>query len=251
LFGAFGGHPLLLLAAVTVGNLLVAASLLVLLRRFVADRTALWVAVLWVVLPTHTTLTAWAGTTQIVVGLLLLLVGALLFVGGRPLLGGLAMAASVLCYEIVVPAALLVPLVLATPVLPTRPDRPPDRALGLRERVLAAVPVVLASGWSITHSIYDVDPHLPDVVEVWNAHLGLGLWGSRSAPDGLVVLSGALVAGFAASCLVAWAVGRRGRSEGPVLVLVGLVLMGVGLPVALTLGVMPLGFEDRVFGTST
>jgi hypothetical protein len=251
LYGAFGGHPLLLLVAVTVGNLLVAWVLLLLMRRFVADRTALWVAALWVVLPTHTTLTAWAGTTQIVVGLLLLLVGALAFVRGRALLGGLAMAASVLCYEIAIPAALLVPLVVATPLVPLRSDRAPDRALGVRERVLAAVPVVLSTAWSLTHSVYDVDPQLPDIVEVWNAHLGLGLWGSTSTPNQLVVLSGALVAGLAATGLVAWAFGQRGRGDGPSLVLAGLLLVGVSLPVAFTLGVMPLGFEDRVLGIST
>lgn len=35
------------------------------------------------------------------------------------------------------------------------------------------------------------------------------------------------------------------------MVVAGALLLGAGLPVAFTLGVMPLGFEDRVYGIST
>jgi hypothetical protein len=254
-FGAFAGHPLLLVGFVTLVNVGVAWALLVLLRHFLADRTALWVAVLWVVLPTHTTLTAWPGTVQVVVGLLLLLLGAAVFVAGRGFagaaVGGLLLAASILCYEIAIPAALLVPLVLGAAVLPFRPDRLPARPLRLPDRGLALVPVVAASAWSLTHSIYDVESHLPDLLEIWTGHLGIGLYGSFTTPEWLIVASGALVAGGAASCLVVWLAGQRGRDEGPSLVVVGLLLMGVGLPVAISVGVTSLGFGDRVFGISS
>jgi len=251
LYGLVGAHPLVLFVVVTLLNLLVAWLLLLVLRRIVADRTALWVAALWVVLPTHTTLTVWAGTTQVVVGLVLLLAGALAFQHGRWVVAGLGLAASILCYELAVPAALLVPLVAGSGLLPLRVDRRDPHPVGWQVRGIAFVPVAMAAAWSLTHSIYDVAPHRPGLVEIWTAHVGIGLFGSYETPDWLVVAFGAVVAGGAASCVVAWVLGERGRQEGPSMVVAGLLLVGVGLPVAFTLGVMPLGLEDRVYGIST
>lgn len=262
------GHPMVLLWLITLLNLAVAWALLLVVRRFLPDRAALWVAALWVVLPTHTTLTVWAGAGQVVVGLVLLLLGALAFAHGRWLLAGLAMAASILCYELAIPAAVLVPSVLCTRLVPLRPDLVPGGRGGAGadaapsrssplvppprlQRLGTLVPVVLASAWSLTHSIYERDLRSPDLVEVWTAHLGIGLFGSSSTPEWLIVLSAGFVAGGAATCLVAWVAGQRRRDEGPSLVLVGGLLMGVGLPVAVTLGIFPLGFGDRVHGIST
>ena len=251
LFRAFGGHPLALLVVLTVVNLLVAWTLLLVGRRFLSDRTALWVAGIWVLVPNHTSLTAWPGASQIVVGLLFLLVGLLAFVHGRTLLAGLGLAASILCYEIAIPAALLIPLVVATPVVPLRPDRLPDPGLDRWSRVRTLVPVVLAAAWSSAHPIYERDLSAPDLVRIWDAHVGRGLWASATTPWLLFALSAALVAGAAATCLVAWLLGQRARQDGPSMVLAGVLLVGVGLPVAFTLGVDPLGFGDRVLGISS
>lgn len=252
LYGTVGAHPLVLLVAVTLINVAVAGALLVALDRFLARRTAVVVALLWVLLPTHTTLAAWPGTTQVIVGFGLFLVGVWATSRGRWAVGGLLLAASILCYELVIPASMVAVVVVGTPLLPLAPGvEPPDPPLTLARRGGALVAVLAATAWSRTHSIYPFEPRFPPVDELWSAHFGVGLFGAFATPPLLVFVAAALVAGLAGLCVIMWLGGERERHQGPSLVVVGLAVMVVALPAALSVPVGPLGFADRLYGLSS
>lgn len=252
LYGTVGAHPLALLVVVTAVNVAVAGALLVALDRFLDRRTAVLVALLWVLLPTHTTLAAWPGTTQVIIGFGLFLVGVWATSRGRWAAGGLLLAASILCYELVIPASLVAVAVVATPLLPLAPGAaPPGPPLTLARRAGALVPVVAATAWSRAHSIYPFEPRFPPVDELWSAHFGVGLFGAFATPPLLVFVTAALVAGLAGLCVIMWLGGERGRRQGPSLVVVGLAVMAVALPAALSVPVGPLGFADRLYGLSS
>jgi hypothetical protein len=251
LYGVIGAHPLALFAVVTVINVLIVWVLYAVASRFLSVPTAACVAALWVVLPTHTTLTVWAGTTQVVVGLLLFLLGVWALTHGRWMSAGLALAASILCYELVIPLSIVLPLVAATPAMPLRPEVTSHATLDWARRAGVLVPVVAATAWSRTHSIYETEISFPSLSDLWSAHFGLGLFGSFATPEWLAVLTGGAVAAGVAVCLVAWIRGERGRDQGPSLVVAGGLLMALGVPAAFTLPSGPLGFADRLYGITT
>jgi len=252
LYGVIGAHPLVLFGVITLVNVAIAWATYLVVARFLVPRQAACVALLWVLLPTHTTLTVWPGTAQVVVGMVLFLLGVLAFTDGRWLLAGLAMAASILCYELVSVVALILPMVVGTRLLPLRATaRPPRHRLTWLRRGAALVPVVGATVWSRAHSVYETAFSIPGMGEMWSAHFGLGLFGSSTTPATAVAVAGGLFAAGTAVCLVAWVRGERRAAQGPPLVLAGLAIIAVGSPAVFTLGAGSLGFADRLYGVTT
>jgi hypothetical protein len=231
-------------------NVGLALTLYLVLARFVREPVALLVSAVWVLVPTHNSLSAWTGTSQVAVSLLMLLLGLLALSHGRFLLGGLALAASILCYELTTPACLLAPLVVDTPLLPVRTELRRRRVVWW-ERLAALAMAVAAAAWAAAYSIYPFDPRWPDLDSLWNAHFGIGLYGSTSTSNWVVVATAGLVAGAAVFALVRWLAGDRGRDAGPTLVVYGIGLMVVGLGVSITLQTSPLGFGDRLHAVSS
>ena len=79
-FGLIGRHPVPLYVLQTALNAAIAASLFLVLRRFVTWGLATAVVVVRALLPNHSAMDHWASTLAIVVALLLLLVGAVLLI---------------------------------------------------------------------------------------------------------------------------------------------------------------------------
>ena len=242
-------HPVVVFLLVTALYLGVVLLLHGLLRRFVLPTTALAVTAVWVLLPTHTTITVWGATTNSLVGMTLALVGLLLLSHGRWVPATVAMAASVLSYELSTPI-----LLLATLVVPGSWQRvPAGRQVARLARAVAFAAVAVTALWSATHSVYDEEFSLlvPNPVVYASAHFGSGLFASASTPGILrfgglaVVLVGIVAAG------VAWLRGERDLEAGPALVLDGLVLMALGAWIAIVLPISSHGVVDRLYAVST
>ena len=246
-YRAAGLHPVALFALVTVGYLAVVLLLFVLLGRFFATATALFVTAVWVLAPTHNTITVWGATSNSLVGMTLALVGLLLLTRGRWLPAAIVMAASVLTYELATPLLLLAPLLLPAPWQ----LEPPARVVRPIQRGLVFALVAAAAIWSATHSVYPATLSVPNPVVFWSAHFGSGLFATATAP---ALLRFALLAASAAGvvvCLVAWTRGDRGRESGPTLVLAGLAVMAVGAWVTVTLPIASHGVADRLYAVSS
>ena len=242
-------HPVVVFLQVTALYLLVVLLLHALLRRFVRPSTALAVTAVWVILPTHTTITVWGATTNSLIGMILALVGLLLLSQGRWVPATIAMVASVLSYELSTPI-----LLLATLVVPGSWQRTPARRpVPWAARVVALALVTLTALWSATHSVYDEELSLlvPDPVVYASAHFGSGLFASASTPGVLRFGVLALVLATTVAAVAAWLRGERDREAGPALVLDGLVLMALGAWIAVVLPIGSHGVVDRLYAVST
>jgi hypothetical protein len=246
-FRLAGLHPVALFAIVTALYLAVVLAFYALLTRFVLPTTALIVAAVWVLLPTHTTITVWGSTTNSLVGMALALVGLLLLTHGRWLPAALLMAASVLCYELSTPF-----LLLGAFGLPATWQRVPTaRALRAWQHAVVAGAVGLAALWSAAHSVYEPELLLPNPLIFWSAHFGSGLFASASTPAVLRFAALALFLVGALAGVVAWARGERDRESGPGLIVVGLAIMAVGAWVTITLPIASHGVVDRLYAVSS
>ena len=248
-YGIGTTHPVGVFAMVTALYLGVVLALHALLRRFLAPVTALAITAVWVVLPTHTTISVWGATTNSLTGMTLALIGLLLLTHGRWVLAAVAMGASVLSYELSTPILLLGAVLLPSPMQRVPSERPVD----VPRRILVGAVVAATAVWSATHSVYEEDLtlRLPNPVVYASAHFGSGLFASASAPG--VVRFGvlALVLGVLAAAAVAWLRGARGRESGPGLVVSGLALLTVGAWIAFVLPIGSHGVVDRLYAVST
>ena len=190
-FGGLGEHPLAVYAVLTALNALVAVLLYRLARRFLATAAAVAVAGVWVMLPTHSSLSRWASTAHITVALAVLLAGALALVGavrlGRSALWpAVAFAASALLYE-----AVLIPAVVMVGVAASRAR---GRRLAIAgPAVLLLVPTV---AWAVTRTTKPA-PELIRLTDVISSNVG---WGINDAEPWwrvlqLLALVGVVVAG--------------------------------------------------------
>ena len=245
LYGLAGDHPLVLFALVTLLNAVAAVLVYVLLVRVLpVRRAALAVALVWVALANHTTITVWGAASQALMAVLLLLAGLLLVSAGRPVPAALVLAGSVLCYQVTIPLA-----VVGALVVPAAP------ALRERARLGIVGAVGLATLWLIAHPTYPTQLRVPNPVVLWSAHFGTGLFGSLGPSPWLrwgvavAVLVGVVVA------VAAWVRGTRRWSDGPPLVLTGLAVWGLGLvylvstPDFVTVG--DHGWVDRLYAASS
>lgn len=248
-FGIGGVHPVVVFAVVTALYLAVVLLLHALLQRFLAPATALAVAAVWVLLPTHTTIATWGSTTNSLVGMALALAGLLLLAHGRWIPAAVVMAASVLCYELSTPILLLGAL-----LLPASWQRvPAPRPVGTGPRLGVFAVVAATAVWSATHSVYDQTFSLlvPDPVVYASAHFGSGLFASASVPAVLRFGMLALILAVLAAAVVAWLRGDRARESGPGLVVVGLALLAAGAWIAFVLPIGSHGVVDRLYAVST
>lgn len=247
-YGVGGESPVALLAIVTLLNAAVALLLWRTAARFLDDRAALAVALVWVLLPNHTTLTAWASTSYVLVGLGLLLLGVLALADGRWYLAAPALALSVWGYELFAAPALVAALVVPGALL--REVRPPLR-LGARAVVVAAV--LLATARSLLDPQYETSLRLPDPFVAWWGHFGTGLVGTTEPTLLWLGLAGGFLVASAAAAVV-WALGRpraRGREAGPTLVVAGLVLLALGLGAGFGIALGSVGMADRLYAFSS
>jgi hypothetical protein len=187
-FGLVGQHPLLIYL-LQVGLWIAAAvAVLFALRCLLPPATALAVALVWLVVPTHTALEHWASTTQALLALCLLAIGICAVAsaadrGSSGWVGAVVLAAAVASYEVTAAVALAV--VFVVPWLRQRRIR-----WGIVARGVIAISVPLV--WTWTHQVYiESSGHL-DLGLAVPAHLSLGL---KPFSTGSRVLSALALAG--------------------------------------------------------
>ena len=246
-FWLAGLHPSMLFAIVTLLYLAVVTALFMLLSRFLATPTALAVAAVWVLEPTHNTITVWGATTNSLIGMLLGLAGLLVLTRGRWLAAGLLMAASVLCYELSTPVLLLAALLLPA----SWQLRPAERAVRPAERAALFAMVAAAAWWSTTHSVYEATLRVPNPAVLWSAHFGSGLFATAAVPSVLRFACLGLSAVGVVVGVALWVRGDRGRESGTTLVVAGLAVMAIGAWTTFTLPIAAFGVVDRLYALSS
>lgn len=246
-FGAIGRNPLPILVLQSAMGGATAVLLFLTLRRLVREELAGVAALLWLVLPNHTSLEVWASAANIALAILLLVGGCFLLssprLGRAQVLGAaVVLAASVLCYEATLPVAALA--AIAVPWLVGR---------RLRWDAVVACGVSLGSAalWIVAHwhPAKEVSKQLADLTQMIGAHLGWGV-----APDGIVadvlMLCGLVGIAFAVARVALPSMRPRAGAD-EWLVVAGLVVVVLGtLPFAFYL-YAPLGAGDRFNAVSS
>jgi hypothetical protein len=238
-FGAIGAHPLPLYLLQLALNVCVAVAIVQVLRPFVG-RLAIAVALMWVLLPNHSSLTRWLTAASISVSLLLLLLGIDAVrrstVAGAPVWRAvLLLCLAGLCYEATIPAACVVALIV--PILVTGRPR-------WRLTLAAWLPLVLIAGWMLLHTPKHVDRAWLNVDAIFSSHFGSGLTPfPRAAP--VLALGAAFGIGATVGRLVlsSWR-SQTGTAER--LVVAGLAAIAVGMLGFARFPNSFVGFDDRV-----
>src|SRR5438309_1567736 len=109
-FGLIGRHPLVIHLVQVALSAAIAVLLFLVARHFLSTALAGGLAVLWVLLPDHSSLERWASTMGIQMSLLLFLAGALMLTraakaGRPPVAAVVCFVGSALCYEATLPAS--------------------------------------------------------------------------------------------------------------------------------------------------
>lgn len=240
-FGAIGRHPLPILMLQTAMGGATAVVLFLTLRRVVRVELAGVAALLWLVLPNHTSLEVWASAANITLSVLLLVCGCYLlsaprFDRSRVVGAAVLLALSALCYEATLPVAALAALAVPWSV---------GRRVRWDAVGACAVSLGLSALWIVTHwhPAKHVSKQVADLSQMIGAHLGWGI-----APDGVVaevlMLCGLAGIAFAAARVALPSLRARARSE-EWLVVAGVVVVVAGtIPFAFYL-YAPLGAGDR------
>jgi hypothetical protein len=240
-FGVIGRQAHVVLLVQAVMGIATAVLLYSLVLRLATPLIATLTALLWLVLPNHTSLEVWASATNIALATLLVVWGAWLLASPRS--GGArqaaaigALVASALCYEAVIPLAALV--VVVVPWL-TR-GRPDWRVVLWGGAGLTAAAAWIVANW---HPAKDVAREVADLGQMVGAHVGWGI-----APEGMVsdLLTLVAVVGVAiATGRLAMRSTRSTCDAAEWSVVAGLVVIVTGtLPFAFYL-YAPLGAGDR------
>jgi hypothetical protein len=234
MFGIIGRHPLAAYALLVVLNAVAAVLVWRLLRRFMDDFGAIFIAGVWVIVPDHGSLLYWPSAVNITLALVLLLAGLLVLADDRVLPAALVLAASVLCYEATAPAA-----VLGLAVVPWLLGRSARKPLLMGAAVLAPVAVWMIAFWHPSKRGLEVNP---DFGQLLPAHLGWGVM-----PRGPVAVGMGVVACVATTLLFVDAARRR-RAAAPEawLAIAGVATIIVGTAPFVHYFYGPLGFGDRV-----
>lgn len=240
-FGLLGDHGL----AIAVVQVTVVAATAVLfsrlLRTFVPTGLAAAVAVLWAVLPNHTSLVMWASALNIAIAQLLLvaaMLGARNATSARQRIGVAAtFAAAALCYEAIIPVAGIA--VLAVPYLVHgRVDR---RLVAATWAALAASSIWILANW---HPDKGDAREFADLSDVLVGHFGQTVLGNNPVVGllAMVPLIGSALIAWAAVSDTAW----KPTGEAVGLVAGGWVVLVLGALPFLLYFYSPLGAGDRV-----
>lgn len=238
-FGLVGRHPLVTLAVQAAIGAATAALLVVVFRRFFSIGLAVGAALLWVVLPNHTSLEVWASATNISLCVLLAVAATALIDSPDRRRQGLALvlfAASALCYEAVIPVAAVV--IVAVPWY--RRGRPDWPLTGAGALTLGAVAAWILTHW---HTGKHVEAGYADLSQALGAHLGWGI-APRGPGASLLLVAGLIGIGVAGARLAVPSLRPQvGEAEWAVAVGVGIVVLGT-VPFIKYL-YAPLGAGDR------
>ena len=240
LFGAIGAHPAPILLIMGVGNGVAAILLWRLLSRLLPDRLALAAGVIWVVLPTHTSLEAYM-STSIAVFAQAAALGALLLLAEERLSARRVAGAAALSLLAVLSYESAAALVLGGAV--------GIRWVAYRRRDLAPLASVgAATGagivWAATHwRGRSPTGSLADPFLVLPANFGWGL----STNDDLAAFALSVV--LVGVVMVGWHTVRTRTHDlhpGTAAVAIGLVVLFAGTAPFLTYIYEPLGAGDRL-----
>ena len=240
-FGAIGAHPLAIQLVQVLLWIVAAGAALIALRRFLVAPTALAVVLVWLLVPTHSTLEHWASTAQALVALALLAIGVAALAHaadnhGPGWLGVVALGAAIACYEVTAGAALAA--LVAVPLVRRRRVR---WDIVLRGLIVLAIPLA----WLLSHrTVYTVPRGRLDPTLVLPGNLSLGL-----APFGT---GGRIVTGIAlAGVLVAIARLVRPRlrpesTDAERLAIAGVLVIIVGVVPLVPFATNFIGMDDRL-----
>jgi len=251
LYGVSGPHPLALLFFVTLANLAAVSTLYLLVRRYFMATTALMIAAAWVIVPNHNAMTVWAANAQSVVAFVLLAGGAYLLSRGHWVVPALAFAGAVLGYQLTILPAAAGAVLIGTPLMPLVGDASaPVRSLRLGQRAAILGAIGLASAWAAAHPNKPIQYFGPGFWDYVSAHFGEGLFAGPVADPLHQALQGIAVV-LSVLALVAYARGERGREDGPLLVLAGGLVMGLGSLGVLLNAAELFGMTDRNYAVSS
>lgn len=243
-FGLVGRRPLVVFGLLTSLNVGVALLLRGVVAKIWDASTGLAVAVVWVLLPNHTSLSSWPSATPITVSLVLTLAGLLALValpGAKgAVLAGAALGLAVLTYEATAPLAALGAWWLA----------PRDASGHSRSRrAIALAGPVVSSMWifAFWHPAKRGLDRSADASLLLPAHFGWGV-----LPEGAIAGAAVVVASVAIAVVVGRAIypaTRLGDDER--LVLTGAAVIVAGFVPYARYVYEPLGAGDRANAVSS
>jgi hypothetical protein len=240
-FGAIGAHPLAIQIVQVLLWIAAGGAVLLALRRFLPARTALAVALVWLVVPTHSTLEHWASTAQALVALTFVAVGVIALADatdrdtrGWPAV--IALAAAGACYEVTAAAALAA--LVAVPMLRQRRMR---WDVVLRGAIVIALPLV----WLFSHrTVYTVSRGALDPSLVLPGNLSLGL--APYGVGGRIVSSVALVGVLVAIARLVRPSLRPPSTDAEGLAVAGLLVLAIGVLPLAAFATNFIGMDDRL-----
>ena len=241
-YGVIGAHPLALYLVQAILNVAVTVMLFRTARRFLPLGVSFAVAAVWAVLPNHASLDHWAGTMNVVVALLLLLLGIQLIgrddrsAGRRTGVAAVVcLVASVLTYEVTVFAAMT-----ALVAVPWLARRGIDRALIIR----GGVALVAAAVWVVSNSPKDFGAPIADVALLYPVHFGQGVAVTWKAGQLLGLVAGIGIGVTLARLISPSLRPTTGRAER--LVVAGLAVIALGSLAATKTIILVEGVNDRL-----
>ncbi len=220
-------------------NTAAATALYLVLRRLTVERVALVTALVWILLPNHTSLRTFPNVAPMVVGLTLLLIGILLMDSRRLVWGAVSVALGGFCLEV-----MLLPGLAALAAMHLW------RGRGTRREAWTGAAIIVVAGLlMLIHPTYDASSVIRGTpAPILPAHFGAGL---TTVPAAAWLLGVTAAAGVVVAAVQAIR-GRGDAGSAPWLVLSGLAVMVLGLaPYVLKWPAAYRGQADRNFVVSS
>ena len=218
LYPLLRSHATAWLIVLVLLNTAAAFALCLLLRRFMPDRVAIAVILVWILLPNRTSLKVFANTAPMTFGLTLLAIGIIVMDEDRLVWGALIASLGGLCYEV-----MLLPALTALVLVHLA------RGRGTRTDAVRGAAIIVITGLLMlihpTYSVRGANRGTP--APVLPAHFSRGL----SPVHGVSLVLGLVAAIGIVMGLVAFARGQREPGSGPWLIVAGLGVMAAGLVV--------------------
>jgi hypothetical protein len=235
-FGLIGPHPLRLYVVQVALWVLAAVALLIVACRFTSPGRALAIALVWAVLPTHSSLEHWASTSQALLALILLCGGIYLLDTAlsvrREVAAVVVLIASMLTYEVVAAAA--VAAFVAVPLWRRRSVS--------RPALVAAVALFAAAfAWLLAHrTVYPDNRGRIDLSVAVRTLFSVGLEPATTAGKLVTALIVITIA------VAIWRVAARTVSVPDALVVAGTGVVLLGLVPLWEFSTNLLGMYDRL-----